>query len=654
MIDAYGPGPYHAMSRFPTFNRASPDEIRLFDAASKRVDSLQYTPTLWIRGTPHERKSVHVDAVHAENWAPGASPGRPNIARPPAEPLRILAVGIREPDSVVVNVSGRLHRFGGAVDGHLELPLVGIRDLFGNTLPDTLLRVRTMYPAPGRSDLVLNELGLWSGSPFVEAHNRSQDEVDVSGLLLNGRAQPRFMVAPGFHRPEVVPSGGFAVFTTLPTFTKSSSGLGLRHPRGVLLDSIRYGPTWMFGPESVSLERIDPLRPSNDPKNWAAHPTSDSRGERNANWSTGAPFPAPDIADLHQGRIRLRFPRFVDWEPSIRLDVDGAPAGEPTIDAMSADTWLMQETEGGVVRIETFEIPVSRAPAQGHLLINEVMADPHQDRHSDRPDQSQYVEVVNVTDRALSLEGIHLGDEPDKHGIMARMWPVSTDRRWLSAGGIAVLHADTALAWTSSRLATAFPLTPPEAALRLHRSTLSLTQAGKAVLLLAGDGSVIDSVRYSSSWHHPSRLDPDGVSLEKIDPTLASHLAFNWTSSAATAGGTPGLPNSVLRQPASVTGSAAVAAEPNPFTDLQAIHIRVDEPDYWVRLRIFDRYGRLIRTLARDEPLGNGRYWWWNGLRDDGRPSPIGVYILLAELAGSRTAPDRSLRHILVLARSPN
>jgi hypothetical protein len=165
---------------------------------------------------------------------------------------------------------------------------------------------------------------------------------------------------------------------------------------------------------------------------------------------------------------------------------------------------------------------------------------------------------------------------------------------------------------------------------------------------------VLDSVRYSPSWHHPSRLDTDGISLEKIDPTLASHLAFNWTSAAAPAGGTPGLPNSVLRQPAPVSGSAAVAAEPNPFTDLQAIHIRVDEPDYWVRVRIFDRYGRLIRTLARNEPLGNGRYWWWNGLRDDGQPSPIGVYILLAELAGSRTAPDRALRHILVLARSPN
>ena len=405
----------------------------------------------------------------------------------------------------------------------------------------------------------------------------------------------------------------------------------------------------MFGPESVSLERINPARPTNDPTNWAAHPASDSRGAQNWNWAEGAPFPAPQVADLHLNRIRLRFPRFVDWTQEYILHVDGVRAQTPDVEPMSADTWILKESTGDEVVIDAgadgvFSIAVSRSPLMGDLLINEVMYHP-------RPEQTQYVEVHNATDRAVSLEGLHLADAPDKNGIMARMWPVSTDRRWIPARGYAVFHADTSGAWPTSRLATSFPLAPLETALRLQRSTLSLTQAGKAVLLLAGNGSVIDSVRYSPSWHHPARTETQGLSLEKIDPTLASHLTFNWTSTAAPPGGTPGLPNSVLRYPSPVSGSAAVAAEPNPFTELQSIHVRVDETDYWVRLRIFDRYGRLIRTLAHNEPLGNGRYWWWNGLRDDGQPSPIGVYILLAELVGSQTAPDRTLRHLLVLAR---
>lgn len=667
MIGAYGPGPYHTMSRFPTFNRASADEIRLFDAESRRIDSLQYNPTAWIRGTPHERRSVQVDAIYAENWAPGSTPGRPNAARPPAEPLRILAIGIREPDSVVVSVSARLHpslgsrdatllRFGGAVDDHAHIELTGIRDLFGNVLPDTLIRVRTNYPTPGRSRLVLNELRLWGTSPFIELHNRSDTDMDVSGVSLNGKLHARLMVAPGFHRPELVRPGGYAVLTNLPTFLKTTNGIGLRHPKGVLLDTLRYGPGWMFGPESVSLERIDPSHPTNDPTNWTAHPASDSRAHRNWHWKEGALFPRLDMADLHQGRIRLRFGRFVEWDGSMRLLVDGAAAATPFVDPMAADTWLLQESTGAEVTLlldngSEFAIPVSDLPMYGDLQFNEVMYHPQQDRYSDRPDQPPYVEVFNTTNRAMSLEGLHLADAPDKNGVMVRMLPVSTNRRWIPALGHAVLHADTASAWPSTRLAKAFPLTPPETALRLHRSTLSLTHSGKAILLLAGNGSVIDSVRYHPSWHHPSRTHTKGISLEKIDPSLASNLAFNWTSSAAAAGGTPGLPNSVLRQPAPVSGSAAVAAEPNPFTELQAIHIRIQEPDYWVRLRIFDRHGRLIRTLAENEPLGNGRYWWWNGLRDDGQKSPIGVYILLAELGGSERAPDRILRHLLVLAR---
>jgi hypothetical protein len=152
------------------------------------------------------------------------------------------------------------------------------------------------------------------------------------------------------------------------------------------------------------------------------------------------------------------------------------------------------------------------------------------------------------------------------------------------------------------------------------------------------------------TWHHPERVEPGGYSLEKIDPFLDSHIQANWTTSASDVGGTPAAPNSVIRTP-NVTTSAKITADPNPFSGLQSIHVSADEPDYLVRLRIYDRYGRLIRTLSENDPLGNGRYWWWNGLRDDGQKTPIGVYVLVADLVGSSRAKHQQWRHILVLAR---
>ncbi len=667
MIDAFGPGPYHAMARFPTFNRTTADEIRLFDASGVRIDSLQYVQTHWPRGTPHERRTVSVSAVFFENWSPGLSPGTSNLAKPPTNPLQIQAIAIREPDSVAIRFSRRLHpslagtqpdllRFGGAIDGNIDIALIGIHDLFGNTFPDSSLRIRTRYSKPVRNDIILNELFLWGASPFIEIMNRKAHPFDLSGWMLNGRALPKTHLTAGFHIPIPLEPGGYAEFTSWPTLTKTSSGIGLRHPDGTLIDTIRYGSGWLFGAETVSLERIDPGRPSNDPKNWKAHPTSHTRKARNLNESIGAPFPNPDIIDIHSGKLRIRFPRFVIADKSIRIFVDGVRIETPNVDPMTADTWMIPLSSGDAVTIEADgiaigPIPVSRQAEFGNLLFNEVMYHPQQDRYSDKPDQPQYLEIFNSSVYAISLEGIHLSDEPDKNGQTTSMHPVSSNRRWVASGNWIVLNPDTSASFGSTRLAKAFPGIEPASTLRFHRSTLSLTQAGKLVRLVAGNGTLIDSIRYSPSWHHPSRTEPKGLSLEKIDPTLASHLAFNWTSTAAPAGGTPGARNSVFRLPSASIDSAGISAHPNPFSDLQAIRIQADQPDYFVRLRIFDRYGRHIRTLADNEPLGNGRYWWWNGLRDDGQKPPIGAYMLHAELVGSRHAENRIWRHILVLAR---
>lgn len=683
MVAAFGPGPYHAMARYPIFNRTTADEIRLFDGAGIRIDSIHYHPGIWVRGTAHERRSVKVDANIPENWAPGFSPGLPNTAGPPAGPPRLADVAIREPTDIRLRFDRRLNeasRFCAAcvrtegvpstfmpsepdritvrlaTGGTHPIRLTGLSDVFGNVLDDTVLTVTTLYPKPNRDQLVLNELMLWAPTPFIEIHNVTDQAFDLAGMTVNGRVHSPALQTDGFHFPQPIPPGGLAEFTSWPTLGRSSGGIGLRSRHGILLDSIRYsGSTWPFGPDNRSLERIDPSMPGNDPKNWAIHPFGHSRGLPNHHVAASGPLPDPDIIDLLSGKIRIRFPRHRKPEPGTRVEVDGQPSAILPVDPMQADTWWIDSPTGDHVRILAPDrligpVPVARMPRQGALLFNEILYQPHQERYSGKPDQPQYVEIHNPTGMAFTLEGIHLTDAPDKNGQVSRIHPVSTSRRWLGPGGYVVLMADTATDWSRTRMHRAFPDTDPLRMLRAHRSTLSLTNSGKAIRLMAGE-LVIDSMHYLPAWHHPKWTDPSGRSLEKIDPRVASGVASNWTSSAATAGGTPGMPNSVLRMPDGTRIRAGITADPNPFRERQAIHIRADEPDYHVQLRIFDRYGRLIRTLSRDEPLGNGRYWWWDGLRDDGRPPGIGVYIAVADLYGSRSGPKRTLRELLVLAR---
>jgi len=679
---AHGDGPYHAMTRYPTFNRTTADELRLFDASGARIDSLQYHPSIWIRGTSHERRSVRVNATYSENWEPGFSPGQPNLAAPPTTPLRIEAIGIKEPDQVAIRFSRRLDEFsigceacfqstetGLMVDfmaqnsvvitatrSNYVLEISRLSDLFGNALPDTLIPIHADYARPERHDILLNELFLWGFQPFIELYNPTHQTFDISGLTLNGRALPRPEVLPGFHIPAPLGPQSYAEFTSWAALTKTSNGIGIRHPNGTLIDTLRYGSHWVFGPESVSLERVSSDGLTNDPANWKPHPSSHSRLTQNHHHQLVSDFPSPDIVDLFETRIRIRFPRFRMPERSLSVYVDDVLVPVLPVNLMQADTWYLDIPSGDELTIETGSlvigpIPVSRPSAFGALLINEILYQPHQERYSGKPDQPQFIELFNPMPHAVSIEGIHITDEPDKNGSVTKMMPVSSSRRWIPAGGYLAMYADTALTWSNTRMTRSFPDTEERNTMRFQRSTLSLTQSGKTIRIVDANGTVIDSVRYSPTWHHPERVSPGGYSLEKIDPLLESHIKANWTTSASEFGATPAAPNSVIRTPTQPMSSARIVADPNPFSGLQSIHVSADQHDYLVRLRIYDRYGRLIRTLSENDPLGNGRYWWWNGLRDDGQKPPIGVYVLVADLVGSSRAKNQQWRHILVLAR---
>ncbi|MDP2267677.1 MAG: lamin tail domain-containing protein, partial [Deltaproteobacteria bacterium] len=416
MRDAFGDGPYHAMTRYPTLNRTTADELRLFHASGARVDSIQYLPSVWIRGTAHERRSVMVDAIHSENWGPGYSPGVENQAKPPGAPLRISAIGIKEPDQIAIRFTRRLNSSSlecgpcfqsGETNLMVDfrepdlvvltssipkwtLEVTRLSDLFGNALPDTLIPIRAAYVRPGRHDILLNELFLWGSQPFIEIFNPTQHTFDISGLSLNGRTLPRLDVLLGFHIPAPLRPQAYAEFTSWATLSKTSSGIGIRHPNGTLIDTLRYGSQWVFGPESVSLERISPNGLTNDPANWRAHPSSHSRLSQNVHHQPESGFPQPDIVDLHQNRIRIRFPTFRVPDLSMRVYVDDVLVPVMPVNLMQADSWFINFSNGDKLTIETDAqvigpMPISRIAGFRALLINEILYQPHQERYSGKP-----------------------------------------------------------------------------------------------------------------------------------------------------------------------------------------------------------------------------------------------------------------------------
>ncbi len=393
----------------------------------------------------------------------------------------------------------------------------------------------------------------------------------------------------------------------------------------------------------------------------------------------------------------------------VELEFDETLAGGPDVLRISGVRDRHgQETDPD--RMHKILITFSAEP--GDVVINEILFDPIREiRHNDGtvdPGQSEYIELYNRTDYAVDLTGLHLRDrlnydgegiiKPADHpvgkssGVFKKRssggssglpvnessgvpydTPVNGQAAddsaqapaiWIPAGGYLLLYPEPEEApFSESRVARFFELPdeliPP--AVRFDRTTLSLPRSGRLIVLSDSAGTVLDHVDYRESWHNPNLIDTRGIALERIHPDLSSNDPSNWGSTADLKGGTPGRENTLFQNTEELpengeAGSLTLA--PNPFSpdgdgeeDHLFIRYRLDEPDYLIRVRIFDRYGRLVRTLTDSQPAGFEGTLIWDGLADDGQENRIGIYIILFEAYNSTTSRNRSFREAAVLAR---
>jgi hypothetical protein len=289
------------------------------------------------------------------------------------------------------------------------------------------------------------------------------------------------------------------------------------------------------------------------------------------------------------------------------------------------------------------------------------MFDPLDDDFDDLPNQSDYIELANHRPYAVSLEGVYLHDAPDENGAVRMMTPLKSQSKWIPDRGFALFYPEPMPATPAeSRLGQFFGLgdSMSHHSLQIERSTLSLPMGGREVALADSTGTIIDRVHYLPGWHNPNLIDTKGVSLERISPSGESTNAANWGSNALPVGGTPGSENSLFQTPKISTNSNTIVAEPNPFSpdgdghqDNLMIRYTFDQPDFLLRVRIYDRHGRLVRNLADSHPAGFEGSLIWNGFTDDGVTGRIGIYIIHTEAFNAATGEKREFKTLAVLAR---
>jgi flagellar hook assembly protein FlgD len=127
----------------------------------------------------------------------------------------------------------------------------------------------------------------------------------------------------------------------------------------------------------------------------------------------------------------------------------------------------------------------------------------------------------------------------------------------------------------------------------------------------------------------------DGISLERLNPSLRSEDITNWHSASQGCGfSTPGYQNSEfigMNDGATTT----VTLSPTVFTpdddgkdDVLMIKFALEDAGYLANINIFSASGTRIRFLAKNRLLSTEDGIAWDGRDDKNQKAPIGIYII--------------------------
>jgi hypothetical protein len=744
-IGQFGTTDFLEKRSLPALNNNG-DQIRLFDADLRLVDSLAYGSDWGGKDLSLERRSPDPGlSSFKENWADspsekGGTPGLANEAMPDTTAPVLLSASFLGNSAVQLlfdeKLAGgqatdiELYQTSGAGDllfirleennlslffgrpfisgRQIEISIPPMSDIFGNSTEGQEITLQYVRLSEGMPDsVILNEilfLRADSESPeFVEIFNPSGLNYDLSDWSLRDAAGNQ----SNFPQNLILPAGDYLFFTdhegfaalsekgvylsTFPSLNDDGEVIELLNAYDHVIDSLMYDTgLWQSTSEAVSkgisMERTDPRRSTTDPANWK--PSRDEAGHtagfQNSRFKPDR-FPPRLLmaaSNRSEDQLRLRFSEFIRMDATTeiylqpgnqKLDTESATLQNASLlfDVSNLSAFRKVELrnvwdEVGNIKVLQ-SIAIAFPPATGDLVFTELLFDPISDAYDGFPDQSEYVEIYNRSDRSLSLEGLQLREAADEDGEYTWFSPENGRFKFIEPGEFYLIYADEeAHILHDSELGLFFGL--PKSMNRMSsavkRSSLSLSAEGDAVILTDSTGQVLDSLAFDKSWHNPNLFDHKGIALEKIRPGSNRHGPDEWSSSAHSLGGTPGRKNSIstmdeLNCVDSCMGGNRLNLSPNPFSpsdmdgfeDHLLVQYQLDHPDYLIDVDIFDRYGRKVRQLAVNQSAGTQGTLIWDGFRDDGSPNRVGRYIILFKARNQQSGRQVDFKKTVVIAK---
>ena len=196
----------------------------------------------------------------------------------------------------------------------IDITLSDMRCVSGWSMTDTTITLALPHQAQ-YMDIVFNELMPYVSeghSKFIELYNNSDFYLDLSRLMLSNRDNDNNLKNSKIFcsTSKILPPRGFAVISpdtstihcalgvnpqsiyfvsTLPSMPATEESLVLTDRSGNIIDEIHYSDSWhhplLTDLHDISLERIDPMAPTQSTDNWASatHNTAGWQNSQNIN-----------------------------------------------------------------------------------------------------------------------------------------------------------------------------------------------------------------------------------------------------------------------------------------------------------------------------------------------------------------------------------
>jgi len=462
--------------------------------------------------------------------------------------------------------------------------------------------------------------------------------------------------------------------TSFPSLDNDGDQLFLKSNTGLTIHAVNYSLSWyqntVKSDGGWTLEMIDTKNPCVGISNWKA--STDARGGspgiKNSVDAVNNDQSLPSVKNAYaidNLNIVIVFDEPVDslkgatvtnYSIDGGLNIQSAISVSPLFDkvqlrlatAMQANTGYnitvnnvtdCKNNNIGTRNKARIGLPVDAAATE--IVINEILFNP-------KSGGSDYVEFYNRSNKIFDANKLYVANR-NSSGAISSTKLISATPYYIFPGDYIVVTED------AINLSLDYMVQNPDAVFVVS-SLPSFPDDEGDVITLNFQGAVVDEVKYKDNWQFALISNPDGVSLERIDPDGPSQDAGNWHSAASTAGfGTPTYKNSQYKLLQSI--AAAVEVTPKVFSpdndgrnDIAIVQYKTTEPGYVANLTIYDANGRPVRNLVKNGTLGLHGYWVWDGLDDKRLKLPVGTYILFTEIF-NLTGKKEIFKNVVVLAR---